>query len=232
MDSVSLMSHSSSDPPPPPSWQSSRGVKCDVRPSRCSSITISSITQQVLKRHESAIRSTDNCIFLRSDKVARPVGINLAGDSDWCNERTDSRWARRLPYTVACLPLEWGRRSERFFKGWKSSKLGQRCREKGHMFFFFLFFLKMFKTWTWKVKNCKGAAWTAFIHRLAVTPRPRWAQNPQESYPGLTPQFASNVKSQRFPSRNKYQCVRASVFQIVESCWWDIEGHNSVKMYL
>lgn len=138
MDSVSLMSHSSSDPPPPPSWQSSRGVKCDVRPSRCSSITISSITQQVLKRHESAIRSTDNCIFLRSDKVARPVGINLAGDSDWCNERTDSRWARRLSYTVACLPLEWGRRSERFFKGWKFSKLGQRCREKG--LFFLLFF--------------------------------------------------------------------------------------------
>lgn len=161
VDSVSLMLHYPSISelffPLPLSWRSSQCVKCDVRPSCCSSIMIFlvelSITQQALMRHESAIRSTDNCIFLLRNKVARPVGINLNGDFDWCNERMVSRWAWRC-CTVPCLPLTQSEEEVVFWRGWKASKVGQlllkvgAVQSKGHIFFF----LKL-KTWTWKMKN-------------------------------------------------------------------------------
>ena len=132
VDSVSLMLHYPSISelffPLPLSWRSSQCVKCDVRPSCCSSIMIFlvelSITQQALMRHESAIRSTDNCIFLFRNKVARPVGINLNGDFDWCNERVVSHWDWRCSM-VPCLPLTQSEEEVVFWRGWKASEVGQ-----------------------------------------------------------------------------------------------------------
>ena len=161
VDSVSLMLHYPSISelffPLPLSWRSSQCVKCDVRPSCCSSIMIFlvelSITQQALMRHESAIRSTDNCIFLFRNKVARPVGINLNGDFDWCNERVVSHWDWRCSM-VPCLPLTQSEEEVVFWRGWKASEVGQlllkvgAVQSKGHI----SFFLKL-KTWTWKMKN-------------------------------------------------------------------------------
>lgn len=53
--------------------------------------------------HESAIRSTDNCIFLLRNKVPRPIGINLNEDFDWCNERMVSCWAGAAVQAPASL---------------------------------------------------------------------------------------------------------------------------------
>lgn len=114
-----------------PFCQSSRCVKYDVRPSYCSSIMIFlvelSITQQALMHHESAIRSTDNCIFLLWNKVVRPVGINLNGDSDWWNERMVPCQARHW-CMVACLPLTLSESESLFlvveiFRNWVSCSL-------------------------------------------------------------------------------------------------------------